>query len=70
MSKQPSIDWTGVKPDSSPIPALNETTFIERLKRLSERATSIALLRSAFNQQNLHGDQLSSDPKQSPRQQH
>jgi hypothetical protein len=41
-------DWTGVEPESSPIAPLNATTFLARLRRLSDRAESLMLLRKAF----------------------
>lgn len=58
-SNQPDIDWTGVQPDQSPIAPLDERTFKIRLRLLSERATSLMILRNAFKQQQAHGDQSS-----------
>ena len=43
-----SVDWTGVRPDDSPIEPLNSRTFVERLQRLEERARDLRLLRRAL----------------------
>lgn len=67
-SNQPEIDWTGVQPDHSPIAPLDERTFKVRLRLLSERATSMMILRNAFKQQQPHDDQLSRDSEPPSRQ--
>ena len=56
------IDWTGVQPDQSPIAPLDRESFLVRLRLLSERAFSLAMLRNAFAQQHPHGEQLSRNP--------
>ena len=60
--KQPpddrSVDWTGVRPDDSPIEPLNSRTFVERLQRLSERARDLRLLRKARTEQHAHDETL------------
>ena len=66
-SNHPDIDWTGVQPDQSPIAPLDERTFPTRLRLLSERATSMMILRNAFKQQQPHGDQFSRDSEPLPR---
>ena len=62
------IDWTGVQPDRSPIAPLDAYFFAERLRRLSERATSLMILRNAFTQQQSHGERFSQDPESPSRQ--
>ena len=52
-SNHPDIDWTGVQPDQSPIEPLDERTFIIRLRLLSERATSMTILRNALEQRDI-----------------
>ena len=42
-----SVDWTGVRPDGSPIEPLNSRNFVERLQRLEERIRDLRLLRKA-----------------------
>jgi hypothetical protein len=62
------IDWSGVKPDESPIAPLDAATFIERLQRLSDRAASLTILRQAFREQHSNDDQISRDSEPSTRQ--
>jgi signal peptidase I len=31
-SNEPEVDWSGVKPDQSPIPPLDAITFVQRLR--------------------------------------
>ena len=45
------VDWTGVQPDHTPIPRLDDQTFAGRLRLLSERAESLTRLRTAFTDQ-------------------
>jgi hypothetical protein len=52
---EPQIDWTGVLPDQSPIAPLDEATFMQRLRLLSDRAEAVTTLRKAFQEQ--HPDQ-------------
>ena len=61
------VDWTGVGPDRSPIEPLNDHTFAVRLRRLSERAQSLTILRGAFAEQHAHGEQLLRHPDPAPR---
>jgi len=55
------VDWTGVQPDQTPIPPLDDQTFAGRLRLLSERAESLTRLRTAFTDQTRHGQQLPRD---------
>ncbi len=55
------IDWTGVQPDRSPIEPLDDNSFSIRLRRLTERAESLTILRNAFAQQQSNGKQFSRD---------
>ena len=68
QADQPSIDWTGVQPDRSPIDPLDEQSFTLRLRLLSDRARSLTTLREAFAEQRSHGEQLSrhSEPASRP----
>ena len=58
-----SVDWTGVRPDDSPIEPLNSRNFVERLQRLEERARDLRLLRRARTEQHAHEERLSRDPE-------
>ena len=55
------VDWTGVQPDHTPIPPLDDQTFAGRLHLLSERAESLTRLRRAFTDQTRDGQQLPRD---------
>ena len=61
-----SVDWTGVRPDDSPIEPLNSRTFVERLQRLSARARDLTLLRKALAEQRAHEERLSRNPERTP----
>jgi hypothetical protein len=52
------VDWTGVRPDRSPIRPLDDETFSIRLRLLGERAESLTRLREAFTDQSARGQQL------------
>ena len=54
----PIADWSGVQPDTSAIEPLDGNSFLVRLRRLSERAESLTILRNAFAEQNFNGKQL------------
>ncbi len=56
------IDWSGVEPDRSPIGPLDDQTFVVRLRRLSERAESLTILRKAFTEQQPQAPRLVSCP--------
>jgi hypothetical protein len=62
------IDWTGFKPDESPIAPLDATTFVQRLRLLSDRAAGVAKLRAAFREQNANDDQVYRNPEPPSRQ--
>ena len=55
-SADPNVDWSGVRPDSSPIGPLDPDSFVSRLRLPSERARSLTLLREAFRDQHAHGE--------------
>ena len=57
------VDWTGVRPDDSPIGPLDGRSFVARLRRLSERARDLTLLRRARTEQHTHEKRLSRDPE-------
>ena len=57
------VDWTGVRPDDSPIAPLDSRSFVVRLRRLSERARDLTLLRRARTEQHTHEKRLSRDPE-------
>ena len=65
--RDPSIDWTGVQSDRSPIGPLDSDSFVLRLRLLSERAHSLTILRNAFVLQHFHGEQLSRNPQPASR---
>ena len=44
------VDWTGVRPDDSPIEPLDSRLFVARLQRLSERVRDLTLLRQALTE--------------------
>ena len=54
------VDWTGVRPDDSPIGPLNSQSFRMRLRMLSARARDLTLLRRAWPKQS-HDQRLSRD---------
>ncbi len=60
-------DWSGVAPDRSPIEPLDAHTFFVRLRRLSERAESLTILRGAFERQQSGGEQLPRDSEPASR---
>ena len=62
-----TADWTGVRPDDSPIEPLNSRSFLVRLRMLSERARDLTLLRRARTEQQSHDKRLSRDPERTPR---
>jgi hypothetical protein len=66
-SNPPEVDWTGVRPDESPIAPLDAHSFTARLRLLSERASSLTVLRNAFAQQQAHADRFSRDSEQASR---
>ena len=53
-----TADWTGVRPDDSPIEPLDSHSFLVRLRMLSERARDLTLLRSAWTEQQPHEERL------------
>ena len=55
------VDWTGVRPDDSPIGPLDGRSFVARLQRLSDRARDLTLLRRARTEQPTHEERLSRD---------
>jgi hypothetical protein len=61
------VDWTGFQEDQTPIEPLDARTFAIRLRLLSERAGSLAILRKAFTEQQSRGEQLSRDPEPASR---
>ena len=61
------VDWTGVQPDHTPIPPLDNQTFAGRLRLLSERAESLTRLRTAFTDQARNGQQLPRDSEPTSR---
>jgi hypothetical protein len=67
MPHPPDVDWTGVEPDRSPIAPLNATSFVLRLRRLSERAMTLRMLRAAFQEQRQHDPGPPRDTEQSSR---
>ncbi|MGE0394834.1 MAG: hypothetical protein AB7P67_14810, partial [Vicinamibacterales bacterium] len=62
-----STDWTGIQPDQSPIAPLDGAAFAARLRLLSERARSLTMLRTAFQEQQPHGEQLPRRPEPTAR---
>ena len=50
------VDWTGVRPDDSPIGPLDGRSFVARLRRLSERARDLTLLRRARTEHHAHDE--------------
>lgn len=44
------VDWTGIRPDDSPIEPLDSRSFVARLQRLSERVRDLTLLRQALTE--------------------
>ena len=44
------VDWTGVRPDDSPIEPLDSRLFVARLRVLSERVRDLTLLRQALTE--------------------
>ncbi len=62
------IDWSGVKPDQSPIPPLDAVTFVNRLRLLEDRAAGVTMLRKAFHEQHSNDDQISRDSEPAARQ--
>ena len=61
------VDWTGVRPDDSPIEPLNSRTFVERLQRLEERIRDLTLLRRARREQHTHEERIPRDPERASR---
>lgn len=59
---QDGVDWTGVGPNESRIEPLDGRTFSDRLRRLSDRAGSLTVLRRALYQQQPHGKRFRRDP--------
>jgi hypothetical protein len=60
-------DWTGVAPDRSPVAPLDARTFVERLRRLSERAEALTLLRQSLADQNPGGQPVHRPAEPTPR---
>ena len=58
QSGHSDIDWTGVRPDESPIEPLDARSFAVRLRLLSERARSLTILRNTFTEQRSDGERL------------
>ena len=56
-----SVDWTGVRPDDSPIGPLDSRSFLVRLRMLSERVSDLTLLRQARTEQHTHEERLPRD---------
>ncbi len=48
-NQKQDLDWTGVKPDDSPIEPLTAETFVSRLNRLSVQVNALRRLQDAFN---------------------
>ena len=56
------VDWTGVRPDDSPIAPLDGRSFVARLRLLSARVRDLTLLRRARTEQHTHEERISRDP--------
>jgi hypothetical protein len=61
------VDWTGVLPDLSALEPLDSRSFSVRLRRLSERARSLTLLRKAFTEQQSYGERFPRDSESTSR---
>ena len=57
------IDWTGVRPDDSPIEPLDGRTFVLRLRRLEEHVHDLTRLRRALKERQTHDRPVSRDPE-------
>jgi hypothetical protein len=65
---EPDIDWTGLQPDRSRIAPLDAHSFVLRLQRLGERASSVTILRNAMRGDHPpDGQQLPRDPESASR---
>jgi hypothetical protein len=62
-----SIDWSGVQPGQSAIEPLNDRSFSFRLRRLSQWAKDLTILRNAAAQPHSNGQQFSRAPESTPR---
>ena len=65
--KSDAVDWSGVRPDQSPIGPLDSRSFSVRLRMLSERARGLNLLRRAFTEQQSHGERFPRHPESASR---
>jgi hypothetical protein len=61
------VDWTGVRPDESPIERLDGRSFSKRLRMLSERTRDLTLLRMARTGQQSHDERISRYPERTSR---
>ncbi len=58
-----SVDWTGVRPDDSPIEPLDGRTFVARLRLLSDRVRDLTRLQRARADRQTHEGRSPRDPE-------
>ena len=57
------IDWTGVRPDDSPIEPLDGRSFVLRLRRLEDHVHDLTRLRQALTQRQTNDRAVSRNPE-------